>query len=94
MEFGFDVGEQERHHIEFSFDQTWGPLRIKVDGVTVVHRFLLLGIRRTRRYEFPVGNREKHTVLVEMQRQAVLGAFRPWTFRTSVDGQHLRTEQG
>jgi hypothetical protein len=94
MQFRFDVGEQERHRVGFSFDQVWGPLRITVDGVPVVRRFLVFHLGRTRRYQFAVGDRERHTALIEMRRHLVFGAFRPWTYRIFVDGELVQTEQG
>ncbi|WP_213451382.1 hypothetical protein [Rhizomonospora bruguierae] len=46
-----------------------------------MRRFLMFGLSRARRFEFPVGERERHAVLIEMRREAVFGVFRPRRYR-------------
>lgn len=42
MKFSFEVGEQNKHMVSFSWNQLWGSLRIKIDGKTVAQRNIQL----------------------------------------------------
>jgi len=90
-DFWFDVGHQERHRVEFSFSRWWGGLKIKVDGSVVVSERLMFSLRLTRRYEFTVGQVEKHLVAIEKKRAPLFGGILPSTYRVFIDGQHVQT---
>jgi hypothetical protein len=47
----------------------------------------------TKRYEFGVGQAEKHAVTIEKTRKLLLAGFRPSTYRVLVDGQLLLTRE-
>lgn len=32
MKFNFEVGEKEKHNIEFDFNKFWGTIKFRVDG--------------------------------------------------------------
>jgi hypothetical protein len=76
-EFEFEVGESEKHRVRFYFNQSLGPLKISVDEVVVIRKFLMLSLSTVERYEFPVGVAEKHTVSIEKTRQRMMGGFCP-----------------
>jgi hypothetical protein len=87
LEFGFQVGEKERHDVTFRFDQLFGPLRISVDGTPVIRKLEVFSLRRVGRYEFSVGSGEAHQVRIEKRRKALLGGFQAQECVTYVDGQ-------
>lgn len=94
MQFSFLVGAQERHQVDFSFDQFAGNLEIKVDGQLLVKDFRMLSVRLTKRYEFTVGTLEQHQVLIEHKRKLFLAGLRPQQYRIYIDGQMVQTYEG
>ncbi|HEY7225248.1 MAG TPA: hypothetical protein VH561_16875 [Micromonosporaceae bacterium] len=93
MKLSFDVGEQERHRIDFSFDPFWGPVRIMVDGVTVVRGFQFISFGLVRPYEFTVGSHEQHAVRIEVHRKLFFAGFRSRVYRVFVDGRLVHEEE-
>ncbi|MBE1537395.1 hypothetical protein [Actinomadura algeriensis] len=93
-QFWFDVGQYERHRVEFFFDRMWGRVKIKVDGREVVTKRILFGFRMTERFRFTVGHQERHEVLIEKTRKALAPGFRPSTYRVFADGVFLFTLEG
>jgi hypothetical protein len=77
MKFSSLVGVQEQHQIDFSFDQFWGNLEIRVDGQPLVKDFRMLSLKLTKRYEFTVGTQEQHQIAIEKKRKLLLAGFRP-----------------
>lgn len=94
MKFGFTVGTQEQHRVDFSFDQFAGNLEIKVDGQPVIKDFRMLSLFLTKRYEFTVGSREPHQIAIEKKRKLFLAGFRPQRYRIFIDGQLAQTYEG
>ncbi len=94
MQFSFEVGNEEKHTVEFYFNQFWGNLNIKVDGVKVIKDFIFISFRLVRRYDFTVGEKEKHAVAIEKHRPLVAAGFRPSTYTVFVDGKTLNTYRG
>lgn len=90
-DFWFDVGHEEQHRVEVSFNRTWGRLKIKVDGSEVVSDRMMFSFRLTRRYEFTVGQVETHLVTVVKKRALLFGGILPSTYQVFIDGQHVRT---
>jgi hypothetical protein len=86
-DFGFDVGDLERHRVEVYWGQIWGDTEIRVDGHQALRSRRMFEIRRTRRFQIDVGRSEVHSVTVEKYRPAVLSGVRQQTFRALVDGQ-------
>ena len=89
LEFEFEVGEAERHNVEFRFDQLLGPLQISVDGKPVVRKFEMFSLKRVGSYEFSVGSSEQHEVRIEKTRKALLGGFQAQECVTYVDGREI-----
>ena len=94
MQFSFIVGTSERHQVDFSFDQMTGNLEIRVDGQTVVKDFRLFSLSLTKRYEFTVGNQERHQVVIEKKRKLFLAGLRPQQYRIFIDGALAQTHEG
>ncbi|MFF0123824.1 hypothetical protein ACFYP7_31600 [Micromonospora arida] len=91
MKFKFDVGVQERYEVTFSFSKVWGGLSILVDGQPVRQELRVLSVELVKRYEFVVGQEERHSVLIEKERKQLFAGFRPQQIRAYVDG-HLVAE--
>lgn len=73
MRFSLEVGEIERHVVEFSFDQLLGQLVIKVDKKEVKRQVRLFNepIRET--HTLRVGDGERLIVRIEKERKQLLG---------------------
>jgi hypothetical protein len=94
MNFGFTVGKDEQHRVDFSFDQFMGNLEIKVDGQTAIKDFRMFSVKLTKRYELTVGEKEQHTVVIEKKRKLFLAGARPQQYRIFIDGQLVQTYEG
>ena len=94
MQFSFMVGVNEKHRVDFSFDQFMGNLQILVDGETAVKDFRMFSLSLTKRYEFTVGIEEQHNVIIEKKRKLFLAGLRPQQYRIFIDGQLVQTHEG
>jgi hypothetical protein len=94
VQFSFMVGVNEKHQIDFSFDQFVGNLEIRVDGQPAVKDFRLLSFGLTKRYELTVGVNEQHHVTIEKKRKLFLAGLRPMQYRIFVDGNLVQTYEG
>ena len=94
MQFSFMVGVNEKHRVDFSFDQFLGHLDILVDGQPAVKDFRMFSVSLTKRYEFTVGNEERHNVVIEKQRKLFLAGLRPQKYRIFIDGELVQTHEG
>jgi hypothetical protein len=91
IDFEFDVGVEETHHIAFHWGQLFGRIRITVDGEEIVQHNQALTLRSetTRQFEFSVGQAEVHQVRIEKTRKRVLAGARKQTCRAYVDEQFI-----
>jgi hypothetical protein len=99
MKISLEVGEKERHRIEYSRNQLWGTERLLADGKLIARRTVVSlsnywSFPLCRRYEFTVGNSEPHTVVFEKERPLLFAGFRPHTYRVFVDGKLIHEERG
>jgi hypothetical protein len=86
-EFEFEVGSiEERHRVKFHFNQSFGGLRILVDGKPALRKFILFSVSLDRHFEFTVGQEERHQVMIEMTRKRVLGGLLPQSYAVFIDG--------
>ncbi|OLT32649.1 hypothetical protein BJF79_35760 [Actinomadura sp. CNU-125] len=92
--FWFDVGQYERHRVEFFFDRMWARVKISVDGEVVLTKRMLLAWRKTERFQFTVGHEERHEVVIDKTRKTFAPGFRPSTYRVFADGVFLFTLEG
>jgi hypothetical protein len=94
MQFSFNVGVNEKHQVDFSFDQFIGNLEIRVDGQPRLKDFRMFSLSLTKRYEFTVGVSERHDVIIEKKRKLFLAGLRPQQYRIFIDGQLVETYEG
>lgn len=58
------VGKTEKHEVEFTYDTTWGKVKLRIDGKEVQStRVITLG---TFPFKLNVGEKEKHKVKFEL----------------------------
>ena len=74
MKFKIEVGNIEKHQVEFNHNQLLGLLMIKVDKKPVVRTTRLLHEPVREVYEFVVGQMEKSEVRIEKLRKQLFGA--------------------
>jgi len=92
VELEFDVGEVEKHHVRFIFDQIWGPVRIGVDDDVVVKRFEMFSLSKMRTYAFTVGTGETHHVDIVKTRKRMAGGLRKQSVVARVDGNVVASD--
>jgi hypothetical protein len=76
MKFKIEVGEIEKHVVEFSFNQLIGHLEIRVDDKPVVKTSRLINEPIQEVYDLLVGEKEKTTVRIEKRRKPLVGHHR------------------
>jgi hypothetical protein len=89
MHMMFEVGSNERHQVNFDFDQTWGKLTISVDGNVLVKQRILISVSLVRQWEFDVGSDEVHHVRIEKRRARHLAFAKPQPVTAFVDGKQI-----
>lgn len=99
MNFTLEVGEKEKHQIDYYRNWFWGTERLRADGQIVASRSVIspsnyISFPLCRRYEFTVGEAEKHSVVFEKLRPLLLAGFRPHLYRVLVDGKQVFEKQG
>jgi hypothetical protein len=93
VRYQVEIGTEEQHVLDVSWDQVWGLMSIRVDGNDVVRRRHLVGFRRLRRYEFSVGEGEVHNVVVEKRKTLLVGGVRHQSVEVFVDGEKVDEAQ-
>ena len=68
MKFSFQVGEVEKHQIEYSFNPLLGTLVVKVDGQTVKRHVRLVNEPMRETHALVVGTREPQKIRFDRER--------------------------
>ena len=76
MKFNIEVGQSEKHLIDFTFNQLSGDLKIWVDENLVVQNQRLINEPVREIYDLVVGDREKVAVRIEKRRKPLFGHHR------------------
>ena len=74
MKFKLEVGDAERHLVEFKFNQLTGSLVIQVDQRPVYRSKRIFNEPLEEVYHFVVGEEEKSTVRIEKRRKQLFGS--------------------
>jgi len=87
MNFGFFVGEQEKHKVEFRFNKAFGQVEVRVDDLPIpVADIPHWSHKRTFEYGFAVGDMEKHQVLIRIVRPLWVAGLRGgWKYTVFTD---------
>jgi hypothetical protein len=99
MKLNLEIGSAEKSKISISRNWFTGAMEILVDGRTVALESPLLpsthfSLRSKPHYEFEVGHSEKHKVVFEKERPAILAGLRAHTYRIFVDGTLIHQQTG
>jgi len=78
MKFTIEVGEVEKHTVEYEFNPLLGLLVVRVDQQQVSKHFRLVNEPMRESQEFIIGDREKHHVRFDKERTST------FTHRNSV----------
>ncbi len=73
MKFAIDIGEKEKHRLEYNFNQLLGNLVIKVNEKAIKASRRLINEPVLEIHVFVVGDQEKSTVRIEKERKQLLG---------------------
>ena len=73
MTFALMIGETEKNLIEFKFNQLLGSTLIKVNDEPVKKQVRFFSEPLEERFEFEVGQNERHTVFIEKRRKMLFG---------------------
>jgi hypothetical protein len=73
MKFCVEIGEAEKHLIEFNFNQLLGQMCIKINRREVKRDTWLLNEPVKEVHTFEVGQNERLTVRIEKERKALVG---------------------
>ncbi len=90
MKFAVEVGDIEKHLVEFNFNQLIGSLLIKVDQKPVVKATRLINEPVNEVFQFTVGRMVKSDIRIEKERKPLLGHRN----RLYVDNRLLRVFEG
>jgi len=99
MKFTLDVGDREKHRIDYARNWFTGKEQLYADGELVASRTILsasnyVSFPLARRYEFSVGTSEPHQVVFEKERPLLFAGGRPHTYRVFVDGKLVFQRRG
>jgi hypothetical protein len=73
MKFALQVGETEKHHVEFNYSQLAGSLMIKVDKQPIRRSVRFLNEPVHEVFQFAVGQMTKTEVRIEKWRKQLFG---------------------
>ena len=73
MKFSLEIGEVEKHVVEYEFNQLLGVLTIKVNQKAVKRHVRLFDEPLKELHVFVVGNEEKFSVKIEKERKLLFG---------------------
>ena len=73
MRFAIEIGDTEKHRLEYNFNQLMGSLVIKVNELPIKKSVRLINEPVLEIHAFVVGNQEKSQVRIEKERKPLLG---------------------
>ena len=73
MKFAIEIGDTEKHRLEYNFNQLMGSLVIKVNDKPVKKSVRLINEPVLEIHAFVVGDHEKSSVRIEKERKQLLG---------------------
>jgi hypothetical protein len=73
VKYAIEIGETEKHRLEYHFNQLLGTLLIKVNEKPIRKSVRLLNEPVLEVHDFVVGDQEKSSVRIEKERKALVG---------------------
>lgn len=88
LKFKMEVGTEEEHAIDFTVNQFWGHVDIRVDGKLYLHR-KLKGVlfKQSWIFEIQVGNVEKNDIKIELVKSLFPVGLRECTAWVYINGE-------
>jgi hypothetical protein len=74
MKFSIEVGTDEKHTLEFSFNQLLGRSLVKVDGAEILKKKRWFSEPLVDRYKFRIGQFERIHICIEKQRKLLFAS--------------------
>lgn len=90
MRFSFEIGEVEKHSVEFDFNQLLGRTRIRVDGREIQRNRRLFSEPLHQDYEFSVGEKDDFVVRIEKERGIIFSS----KYRVFINRRLLSVNKG
>jgi hypothetical protein len=73
VRFAIEIGDTEKHRLEYNFNQLLGRVVIKVNDKPIRQSVRWLNEPILEVFAFPVGEQERSEVRIEKQRKALVG---------------------
>jgi len=73
VRFAVEIGDAEKHRLEYNFNQLLGSLEIKVNEKPIKKSVRLLNEPVLEVHDFVVGDQEKSSVRIEKERMPLVG---------------------
>jgi hypothetical protein len=73
VKFAIEIGESEKHRLEYRFNQLLGSLEIRVNEVPIMKSVRLINEPVLEVHAFVVGDQERSQVRIEKERLPLLG---------------------
>jgi hypothetical protein len=73
VKFAIEIGDTEKHRLEYNFNQLLGSLVIKVNEKPIKKSLRLINEPVLEIHAFVVGNQERSSVRIEKERRQLLG---------------------
>jgi hypothetical protein len=73
VKFAIEIGDIEKHRLEYHFNQLLGSLVIKVNEKPIKKSVRLLNEPLLEVHDFVVGDQEKSSVRIEKERKPLMG---------------------
>jgi hypothetical protein len=90
VKYAIEIGETEKHRLEYHFNQLLGTLLIKVNEKPIRKSVRLLNEPVLEVHDFVVGDQEKSSVRIEKERKALVGC----TNRLYINNRLVRVFNG
>lgn len=87
MTFTVEIGTNEKQIIFFSFNKFWGNIKISVNNKTIIRDIIMFSTSLVKPYEFKVGEKEIHNIIIEKIRPLAFAGMRSNDYRVDGDGE-------
>jgi len=99
MEFGIEIGQNEKHHLTVQRNWFTGRMTVSIDATPVFTKSPYspsthISFIQTHKYEFSIGKIEKHVIRVERARPHLFAGFRSHIYRVFVDDCLIKEIRG
>jgi len=74
VKFAIEIGDTEKHRLEYNFNQLLGSLVIKVNEKPIKKSLRLINEPLLEVHAFVVGEQEKSSVRIEKERKQLIGS--------------------